>query len=512
MSYWQPGHVIQDGRYVIQSVLGGGGFGVTYQASETTSNRVVAIKTVNAFIQSRPDFQEHQERFVQEAFRLAKCSHNHVLRVDDVCKEVDLWCMVMEYLTGGDLEEAVHTHGVMAEAEALDYIQQIGSALTYIHQQGLLHRDVKPANIMLRQNTTEAVLIDFGLARDFNEGRAQTHTNSRTESFAPIEQYERFAQRGAYTDVYALAATFYYLLTAQLPFPAHFRKQGVTLIPPQQHNPDISDQVNYLIMQGMILEPEERPQTVAEWLGFLNADPSAMTEAAPFVEAPTTMRNYQFGTSSRRHRTTGAGSPVSQRTQPPTQPPTQASTRPATTPSRSASSTSPPRAVTNQGNTSQAKPKAKRKIGRHYQKLHKLLGEAKWKEADLETAQLILKAVGRLEQGWVDSIHVDNFPCEALDMIDRLWAHHSQGRFGFSVQIGIYQEIAGNETFNSSKWKAFGDRVGWRNRGKWLDYDNINFSPMAPKGHLPMLGYGLWGFKGWVIAIANRLKYCRRSK
>lgn len=112
MSYWKAGKIIQKGRYVIEKVLGAGGAGITYKAKDVVNENIVAIKTLNANIQALPNFAKHQERFIQEAFRLAKCSHVHVIRVDDVCQEEDLWCMVMEYIDGGNLETLVKNRGI----------------------------------------------------------------------------------------------------------------------------------------------------------------------------------------------------------------------------------------------------------------------------------------------------------------------------------------------------------------------------------------------------------------
>ena len=272
MSYWRAGQELQNGKYVIEEYLGGGGFGVTYRAKNQFSGNLVAIKTLNADIQARPDFDKHQERFVQEAFRLTKCSHPHVVVVDDVYKEGELWCMVMEYITGRTLEEYLLDNGVLSEEEALRYIQQIGEALIYVHQQGFLHRDVKPGNIMLHRE--RAILIDFGLAREFISDSEQSQTEYKTERFAPIEQYSRRAKRGAYTDVYALAATLYNLLTDELPPPANLREEfNIPVVPPVEHNSYISDRVNKAILKGMALEPVDRPQSVQEWLKLLLPPP-----------------------------------------------------------------------------------------------------------------------------------------------------------------------------------------------------------------------------------------------
>jgi eukaryotic-like serine/threonine-protein kinase len=201
---------------------------------------------------------------------LAGCNHQHIIKVYKVFQESDLWCMVMDYIDGINLAEYIEDHGIFSEAEALKYIQQIGSALDYFHnQKQSLHRDVKPQNILLIEAQQKAVLIDFGLAREFTQDKTKTHTNSLTESYAPIEQYQLKAKRGAYTDVYALAATLYYCLTAQEPFPAKFRTQGINLIHPKQHNSNISDSINQAILKGMEFFPEKRPQTIKEWLALL---------------------------------------------------------------------------------------------------------------------------------------------------------------------------------------------------------------------------------------------------
>ena len=163
----------------------------------------------------QPDFPKLQEQFVQEAFRLVKCSHPHIVKVHGVFQEEALRGMVMEYIDGKDLWFHIDEQGIFSEEEALTIIRQVGEALTCVHQQGLLHRDVKPHNIVLRRDTREAVLIDFGLAREYIDDRTMSQTNYRTEGFAPIEQYEIKAKRGPFTDVYALAATLYYLLTSK---------------------------------------------------------------------------------------------------------------------------------------------------------------------------------------------------------------------------------------------------------------------------------------------------------
>ena len=289
MQLWQPNQQLQNGKFTIQKVLGGGGYGVTYSAIDANTNNIVAIKTLNHIYQSKPDFEQQQDNFVREAFRLAKCKHPHIVKVHDVIKENGLWGMVMEYIQGQDLAVYINQKVKLSSDEALKYINQIGIALEYIHQQGMLHRDVKPNNIMLRQNKQEAVLIDFGLAREFDLNQTGSMTNSKTEGYAPIEQYERRGKFGPYTDIYALAATLYALLTGDTPLPANFRQTGIPLPPPKQRNPEIGDRVNDGIIKGMGLEPEDRPQTVKEWLELVIPTPVKPPDVIEPSKLPTTV-------------------------------------------------------------------------------------------------------------------------------------------------------------------------------------------------------------------------------
>ena len=289
MRHWPPGQQIHNGKYIIEEILGGGGFGVTYRAQQPKENKTVAIKTLNANVQGKPNFRELQDKFVNEAISLAKCHHPHVVEVYGVFSEMvgnmQLWCMVMELIDGTNLAEYLEDNGILSEAKALPIIQQVGSALSFVHQQGLTHLDVKPENIMLRKRGFEAVLIDFGIARQATTpGKLRTNTNSGTKYYAPIELSEKRAELGAYTDVYSLAATLYVMLTGELPFPSQFRKQNIPLTPPKQHNSEISDRVNAAILKGMELEPQNRPQSVQEWLDLLIPKPAPL-ETARVVSA-----------------------------------------------------------------------------------------------------------------------------------------------------------------------------------------------------------------------------------
>jgi serine/threonine protein kinase len=174
----------------------------------------------------------------------------------------------MEYVPGEDLCKLVERRGILSETEALNYIRQVGEAVIVVHGKGLLHRDIKPQNIMVRDNQ-DAVLIDFGLARGFIPDRTQQMTCELTHGFAPLEQYAETGRFAEYTDVYALAATLYYLLTITPPTPAYLRASNYPLKPPYQINPNISDAVHQAIMKGMEMDVTNRPHSVQKWLAML---------------------------------------------------------------------------------------------------------------------------------------------------------------------------------------------------------------------------------------------------
>ncbi len=283
---WNPGQPLFGGRYFIERKLGEGGIGITFLA-RNQANQLRVIKTLKEEILNDRAWKPHREKlrqdFRSEAVRLAVCRHPHVVQIENIFDESDLPCMVMEYIAGEDLGKILKVRGILSENEAVLYIRQISDALTVIHAKGLLHRDIKPRNIMIREGKLEAVLIDFGIAREFVPGLIQRHTVYRTPGFAPPEQYELEAPRGEYIDVYGLAATLYTLLTGVIPTSADERNRNTLLKPPHSFNPSISDRVNRAIMQGMTMQPQYRPQSVREWVSLLSSGSSSTYSSLPAI-------------------------------------------------------------------------------------------------------------------------------------------------------------------------------------------------------------------------------------
>ncbi|WP_354636053.1 serine/threonine-protein kinase [Planktothricoides raciborskii] len=448
---WQPNQQLDKGKYTITGILGGGGFGSTYTAKDK-SGKTFAIKTLNTQQQTNktiPEFTSLQVNFVNEALRLARCHHPHIVQVYEVVEHQGLMGMVMEYIQGQNLAELLEDNGPMSQQQALKIMEQIGAALTLVHSQELLHRDIKPQNIMLRRSDSSAVLIDFGLARQFAYGQTGTMTNSRTECYAPIEQYKRQGKFGPYTDVYALAATLYYLRTGKNPIPANYQDElKIPLPEPKQHNSQIPAGENAAILKGLELEAAKRPQSVAEWLKLLEDDLSS-DKGLDYHR----LRDYL---------------------------------------------------------KAQEWKAADVETARVMLKVMGVEEEDFWLNfrdnlpgIDRLTVYEILEfspdQIGG-RRGWGANSHLGNFPCTDLRTIDQLWVKYSNGRFGFSVQSRIYRSLlqTGNitdEKFVYPKWQEFINRVGWRKgeerrkREEWLNYSDITFDMKAPSGHLPHLPF-----------------------
>ena len=271
---WQAGYRLHNGKYQIEKELGCGGFGITYLAINKKCEQVV-IKTLNENARCNRLFDKFRQDFLNEAIRLAKCSHHpHIVKIIELFEEEELLCIVMEYIPGKNLAEVVEQRNI-EEAEAIYYIRQIGEALEIVHEQGLLHRDVKPQNIIIRDDGKGAVLIDFGIAREYYQGNSNFYTSFISEGYSPLEQHPGNKEQAAYTDVYALAGSLYYVLTAQVPQDIQVRHYNLiqyqqdSLVAPKEVNSEIGEQINTAIIKGMSINPDARPQTINAWLDLL---------------------------------------------------------------------------------------------------------------------------------------------------------------------------------------------------------------------------------------------------
>ncbi len=274
------GKTLQNGKYTLDQELGRGGFGITFKATHHLLGQPVVIKTLNEMIGQDPNYADYQRKFQDEARRLALCLHPNIVRVSDFFTEAGHAYMVMEFIDGTSLDQVIFPDQPLPETTAIHYIQQVGEALKVVHRNGLLHRDVKPHNIMRRRGTDQVVLIDFGTAREFALGTTQTHTSLVSSGYAPIEQYLTQGQRTPATDVYGLAATLYSLVTAVAPVAAILRDRQ-PLPDPRSLRPDLSAATNQAIIRGMAMEAQHRPSSVDDWLTLLNRPEAGASAAVP---------------------------------------------------------------------------------------------------------------------------------------------------------------------------------------------------------------------------------------
>ncbi len=273
---WDKGKQLQGGKYTIEEVRRRGRFSITYLARNSQGNLVI-IKTLDDVLRHQPGFEDLQESFVKEAVQLSSCKHPNIVKLLELPFQEDkLRCLALEYIDGEDLQR--RSQNILPEAKALEYIRQIGAALEVVHQNNLVHRDVKPANIMIRGGSSDAVLIDFGLARGFDYKKLSVSADQVAEpGYTPPELYSQTVEIGAYTDIYSLAATLYNLLTGEIPTNAKERLQNNTpLKEPKEWNSKISDKTNSAILRAMEMKCEKRPQSIQVWFDLLGLQPPSV--------------------------------------------------------------------------------------------------------------------------------------------------------------------------------------------------------------------------------------------
>ena len=263
-----PATVLQQGKYKINATLGIGGFGITYRATNTHLNQTVVLKTLNESLRQHPESAQFQQQFIAEAQRRSRCQHFNIVRVIDFFEEAGQSFIAMDYIPGQTLAQIVATDRPLPEAQALHYIRQIASAVSTVHHSGLLHGNINPENIIRRADSHVVMLIDFGIARGFTAGTKQTHTNLLSPGYAPIEQYLYDGKCTPATDIYAIAATLYYLLSGVAPVAAPLRDR-IPLTELRQFQPNLNPRIERAILQGLEIDPHNRPQTVENWLTML---------------------------------------------------------------------------------------------------------------------------------------------------------------------------------------------------------------------------------------------------
>ena len=250
------------GRYTITRKLGQGGMGAVYLAHDRVLDYKVAIK------ENFDTTPSAQKQFEREARILAPLRHHNLPRVTDYfIADNGRQYLVMDYVQGQDLEKIVADRGPVPERHALEWMGQVFDAVQYLHSQQpepVIHRDIKPSN--LKQGSDgRIILVDFGIAKHLQPLQG-TVTGARAVSpgFSPPEQYSRDVRTDQRSDIYALGATMYFLLSGTPPPESVLRQGGVRLDSLQERDKTITDRTNAVVMKMLQLDPDERYQTVNE--------------------------------------------------------------------------------------------------------------------------------------------------------------------------------------------------------------------------------------------------------
>ncbi len=321
-----PGTPLRGGRYSIEALIGQGGFGITYRAVDTMLSRLVAIKefflagSARAGTVVRPPpnlveaFADRKDRIRDEARVLARFRHPNIVTVHEFFEENDTIYVVMELLEGRTLGRILkQAHGPIPVEDAVAYAAAMAAALDAVHAEGLLHRDVKPDNVMVVRHG-RVVLVDFGTAREFALGRSSPMSQTLTPGYAPVEQYTARAHFGPATDVYALGATVYHMVTGRMPTPSLDRYAGQELPLPATVNPAVPPAVSDAIMAAMALDSDARPATAGAFAAGLEAAAGLRTvpDGRTVVVDPDHAPSLTGGSATGEHTTgevLGSGDP-----------------------------------------------------------------------------------------------------------------------------------------------------------------------------------------------------------
>lgn len=260
-------------NFLIERAIGRGGMAQVYYGQDVKLERPVAIKVIDVRLRGNPAYAE---RFVREAKAVAKWRHDHIIQIYYADDEEDLYYFAMEYIDGQSLDKRLAEYRERGEPIPAEEIvrlgRAIGEALDYAHEQGVIHRDVKPANVMVAEDG-RVVLTDFGLALDVEQG-SMGEVFGSSHYIAP-EQARRSADAVPQSDLYALGVILYEMLTGVVPFddpsPTAVAIQHITqeVPPPRQVNPDISEATEAVLLQALAKDPAERYQSGAELMGAL---------------------------------------------------------------------------------------------------------------------------------------------------------------------------------------------------------------------------------------------------
>lgn len=283
--YWLETGSVLAGRYRIEAVISEGGFGIVYLGTDLVLDINVAIKEYfpRSFAMrgegdsalhiykgtSGNRFQRGLDKFLGEARIQAKLNElDSIVTVRDFFYENNTAYIVSEHIVGDNVKQYIEKKGKMKAEQVLSLMKPILSSLGVIHEKGLLHRDISPDNIILWED--RAVLVDFGVSRFFLEEEDRSMTVFFKSGYSAPEQYIRRGRQGAYTDIYAVSATMYFMLTGEQPMESVQRQIKDTMLPlTKRREVDLNPHAKEAIMKGMSVSVKDRYKTMDEFCSDL---------------------------------------------------------------------------------------------------------------------------------------------------------------------------------------------------------------------------------------------------
>ena len=259
-----------DDRYEIQEIIGSGGMAVVYKATDNRLHRSVAVKILRDELAADEEFRR---RFQTEAQAVAMLSHPNIVSVYDVSHSESVEYIVMELIEGVTLMQYMQKKGALGWKEALHFSVQISKALEHAHSKGIVHRDIKPQNIMIIRDGSIKV-ADFGIAAlESTQEQRSSQTVGSVHYIAP--EQARGEQPDTRSDIYSLGVVMYEMLTGRMPYDGETAEQialkhiaGIA-VPPQEINPDIPDELARITLKAMNADINARYQSASELLADL---------------------------------------------------------------------------------------------------------------------------------------------------------------------------------------------------------------------------------------------------
>jgi eukaryotic-like serine/threonine-protein kinase len=257
--------VLAGGRYTVERTLGGGGMAVVYLAQDGELDRPVAIKILAGHVLGDKEFRA---RFVREARMAARLSHPNVVSIYDTGEEEGRPFIVMEYVEGETLADVVARRGRVPPADVVDLALQVCAGLEHAHRAGLVHRDVKPQNLLVRGLDGVVKVADFGIARSAEATTQLTQVGTVLGTAAYLAPEQATGEEvSAKTDLYSLGAVLYELLTGRAPYRFEslvalaFKQREQAVDPVREHAPEVPEPLEDVVMRCLARNPAYRPES-----------------------------------------------------------------------------------------------------------------------------------------------------------------------------------------------------------------------------------------------------------